>query len=271
MNHRNEFSERQPLRQPQTPNNHVPALTEVFFNSLSRAQLSLLAGMSEEEKARIGLVAASVCRAAAVPTTMSMDHAALPVRQQTCGNGKRCRAKTDGATRMVSSREPDARVHVHPFVWRFKYNLNEGTGPAFQAFGQRAVDLRYIPQEELDQIATRLSGYSEGEREAAIVVAMRRFLSMGQPMGSSIVLVDCPVRHKSAKNIDLNGLPAIIDRNAPPGGKPEVYNVAVQIPQTPRMRTMDIHLASLSLTPRRRQLSNPGLVQVISRPVLDSA
>jgi len=106
-----------------------------------------------------------------------------------------------------------------------------GTGPAFVAFGERAVTHRYISQQQLERIAARLTSYSTAdEREHETVKAMRRFIAASQPL-TEVRLVGCPVRHKAAKHVDLNGLQARMDvMSAMPGGTPERYNVNVKLP-----------------------------------------
>ena len=70
----------------------------------------------------------------------------------------------------------------------------------------------------------------EEERESETVKAMRRFIACSQPLGD-VRLVGCPVRHKAAKHVDLNGLQAQMDSmSAMPGGTPERYNVRVKLP-----------------------------------------
>ena len=110
-----------------------------------------------------------------------------------------------------------------------------GTGPAFVAFGERAVTHRYISQQQLDRIANRLTLYPTAEdREAETVKAMRRFIAARQPL-SEVRLVGCPVRHKSAPKVDLNGLRARMDlMSSMPGGTPDRYNVNVKLPGTGR-------------------------------------
>lgn len=101
------------------------------------------------------------------------------------------------------------------------------TGPAFAAFGNRAVHFRYMTQDQLDRIAGRLVDVCDAEvREAAVVAAMRRFLALSQPLGGEVRLVGAPQRSSQ----DLNGLNAQIDGLSPPGGSPEVYNLCVQLP-----------------------------------------
>jgi len=106
-----------------------------------------------------------------------------------------------------------------------------GTGPAFVSFGERAVVHRYISQQQLERIAARLTSYPTfEEREAETVKAMRRFIAKGQPL-YEVRLVGCPVRHKSAPTVDLNGLKARMDvMSSMPGGAPERYNVNVKLP-----------------------------------------
>ena len=106
-----------------------------------------------------------------------------------------------------------------------------GTGPAFVAFGERAVVHRYMSQQQLERVAARLTSYPTAEeREAETVKAMRRFIACGQPL-FEVRLVDCPVRHKRAPSIDLNGLKARMDlHSSMPGGTPERYNVGVKLP-----------------------------------------
>lgn len=102
------------------------------------------------------------------------------------------------------------------------------TGPAFAAFGARAVLFRYMTQPQLDRIAGRLVACKEPDkREAAVVAAMRRFLVMTQPLGGDLRIEGLPNNEYAQ---DLNGLPANIDGTSPPGGKPEVYNMCVQLP-----------------------------------------
>jgi len=120
-----------------------------------------------------------------------------------------------------------------------KRKLDTGTGPALQAFGALAVKFGYIPQFELDRIYARLGSIdSDHEREAATVAALRRFICKMQPLGLDVELVGCPTRHKEGPGIDLNGLPASVDPSAPPGGTPEVYNVAVQLPEDDEPRSI---------------------------------
>mmetsp|Transcript_21695 Transcript_21695/g.35790 ORF Transcript_21695/g.35790 Transcript_21695/m.35790 type:complete len:284 (-) Transcript_21695:233-1084(-) len=106
-----------------------------------------------------------------------------------------------------------------------------GTGPAFVSFGERAVVHRYISQQQLERIAVRLTSYPTAEaREAETVKAMRRFIACRQPL-SDVRLVGCPVRHKMAPAVDLNGLKARMDvMSSMPGGTPERYNVNVKLP-----------------------------------------
>lgn len=91
-----------------------------------------------------------------------------------------------------------------------------GTGPAFEAIGERAVLHRYITQPALDVIRKRIQELPASEQEDALVCAMRRFCACLQPM-SSVVL----------SGHVLEGLPARLVGCAPPGGSPEVYNVEV--------------------------------------------
>ena len=59
---------------------------------------------------------------------------------------------------------------------------------------------------------------------------MRRFIAAGQPL-TEVRLVGCPVRHKTAKHVDLNGLKARMDvMSSMPGGTPERYDVNVKLP-----------------------------------------
>ena len=108
-----------------------------------------------------------------------------------------------------------------------------GTGPTFVAFGERAVVHRYMSQQQLERVAARLTSYPTAEeREAETVKAMRRFIACGQPL-FEVRLVDCPVRHKRAPSIDLNGLKARMDlHRLMPGGTPERYNVGVKLPSS---------------------------------------
>ena len=108
---------------------------------------------------------------------------------------------------------------------------DSGTGPAFVAFGERAVVHRYISQQQLERIAARLTSYPTAEeREAETVKAMRRFIACTQPL-SEVRLVGCPTRHKMAPTVDLNGLKARMDTmSSMPGGTPERYNVGVKLP-----------------------------------------
>lgn len=99
--------------------------------------------------------------------------------------------------------------------------LTKGTGPAFEAFGERAVQHRYITQPALDAIRNRIEILPALEQEDALVCAMRRFCACTQPM-SSVVL----------SGHVLGGFPARLVGCAPPGGTPEVYNVAVMMPDT---------------------------------------
>lgn len=107
-----------------------------------------------------------------------------------------------------------------------------GTGPAFVAFGERAVVHSYISKQKLDRIAVRLTSYPTPEEcEAETAKAMRRFIACGQPL-TDVRLVGCPVRHKSAPKVDLNGLRATMGSMGAsmPSGTPERYNVAVRLP-----------------------------------------
>ena len=53
-----------------------------------------------------------------------------------------------------------------------------GTGPAFVAFGERAVLHRDLSQQQLERIAARLTSYATAEeRESETVKAMRRFIA----------------------------------------------------------------------------------------------
>ena len=108
-----------------------------------------------------------------------------------------------------------------------------GTGPAFVAFAQRAVDLGYLTRQQRDTIAARIARFQDASaREAALVAAMRRFLSTGQPLGLNMrIASDC---NRVFKNIagnfyDLNGKSLDIDSFAPPGGDPERYNVCLDV------------------------------------------
>jgi hypothetical protein len=97
------------------------------------------------------------------------------------------------------------------------------TGPAFSAFGQRAVALNYMTQEQLDQVAQRLVDTDDDQREAAVVEAMRRFIALNQPLSNNMRLKGFHIK-------SLNGLPVRCYTNAPPGGTPEVYNIAIRLP-----------------------------------------
>ena len=61
----------------------------------------------------------------------------------------------------------------------------------------------------------------------ATVAAMRRFIANSQPLGGKIVLVGCPVRHKSRPDFDLNGI--VVHTEGLPGGTPERYNIQVPV------------------------------------------
>jgi hypothetical protein len=121
------------------------------------------------------------------------------------------------------------------------------TGPAFAAFGRRAVDMRYMTQEELDQVAFRLAlDTADEDREAKVIEAMRRFIALDQPLADNVRLKGFPVN-------SLNGLRARCDPTQTPeqnrtaatryrfnSGMPkhianrqqetEVYNVYIQTP-----------------------------------------
>ena len=101
-----------------------------------------------------------------------------------------------------------------------------GTGPALVAFGQRAVRHRYITQDQLDRLASRIVSSDDVEAEA--VAGIRRFIACMQPL-MDVVLVGCPTRHKSCPRVDPNGRRAVMNSNAPPGGNPERYNVAREL------------------------------------------
>jgi hypothetical protein len=104
----------------------------------------------------------------------------------------------------------------------------EGTGPALTAFLKRAVEFKYITQAEHDRILARISAIPAApEREMAMVAAMRRFIANTQPLGGNMVLVGCPVRHKSKPDFDLNGI--IVRTEGLPGGTPERYNINVPV------------------------------------------
>lgn len=96
--------------------------------------------------------------------------------------------------------------------------LANGTGPAFESIGERAVQHHYITKSALNAIRKRIKCLPESEQEQALICAMRRFCACMQPM-SSIVL----------SGHALQGYPARLIGCAPPGGNPEVYNVAVMI------------------------------------------
>mmetsp|Transcript_31735 Transcript_31735/g.81289 ORF Transcript_31735/g.81289 Transcript_31735/m.81289 type:complete len:255 (+) Transcript_31735:250-1014(+) len=110
------------------------------------------------------------------------------------------------------------------------------TGPAFAAFGERAVKLQYITQEQLDTVAVRLAGIEDpAEREEETVKAMRRFLCTCQPLGDNIrVQPNCKVFTRGTKSgqrkqvFDLNGMELSIEGTSPPGGEPERYNVLLE-------------------------------------------
>ena len=94
----------------------------------------------------------------------------------------------------------------------------DGTGPALDAIGERAVQHRYITQAGLDGIRARIKGLPEIEREDALVSAMRRFCACMQPITNVIL-----------QGHAFEGCPARLVGSAPPGGTPEVYNVAVLV------------------------------------------
>ena len=107
-----------------------------------------------------------------------------------------------------------------------------GTGHAFLAFSERAVDLGYLTRQQRDTIAARIARIQDaGAREAALVAAMRRFLSTGQPLGGNMrVTSDCNrVKNIAGIFYDLNGESLDIDGFAPPGGNPERYNVCLDV------------------------------------------
>ena len=109
-----------------------------------------------------------------------------------------------------------------------KLETDEGTGPALAAFLKRAVEFKYITQAEHDRILARISAIAGApEREMATVAAMRRFIANSQPLGGKIVLVGCPVRHKSRPDFDLNGI--VVHTEGLPGGTPERYNIQVPV------------------------------------------
>ncbi|KAL1520978.1 hypothetical protein AB1Y20_022536 [Prymnesium parvum] len=119
-----------------------------------------------------------------------------------------------------------------------KGKLNEGSGAAFEAFGERAVAFGYITQQQLDRIRKRLVDTPAPQREGAIVAALRRFLAFTQPLGHEVRLVGCPIRADSAPEVDLNGLRAQCEPSTPPGGTPEMYNVLVQLPSDETPETL---------------------------------
>lgn len=94
----------------------------------------------------------------------------------------------------------------------------EGTGPALDAIGERAVQHRYITQAALDGIRARIKGLPECQQEDALVSAMRRFCACMQPITNVIL-----------QGHAFEGRPARLVGSAPPGGTPEVYNVAVLV------------------------------------------
>ena len=108
---------------------------------------------------------------------------------------------------------------------RGKRSLNEGTGPAFVAFARRAVELEYMSSNEHERVSERLYALPDELREEACVRAMRRFIAGMQPLGDNVVLVDCPTRHKSHPDLDLNGIRGRCE--GLPGGTPERYNVTI--------------------------------------------
>ena len=96
--------------------------------------------------------------------------------------------------------------------------LADGTGPAFDAIGERAVQHRYITQGALDAIRERIARLPASEQEHALVCAMRRFCACTQPI-SDVILSGHSFHGQRARLVGC----------APPGGAPEVYNVAVMV------------------------------------------
>lgn len=165
------------------------AMVESLLSSLTLEQCELLCKMSclpIHEQAMLG------------PELISRAQAGVPVDwRNACQSPKRKRADMDA-----------------PALTK----LDNGTGPAFEAIGERAVQHRYITQPALDAIRERINCLPAAEQEDALVCAMRRFCACTQPM-SSVVL----------SGHALEGYHARLVGCAPPGGTPEVYNVAVMV------------------------------------------
>ena len=88
------------------------------------------------------------------------------------------------------------------------------------------MKFNYITAAENDRIIARISSiHDPEEREMATVAAMRRFIAGTQPLGGKMILVDCPTRHQTESDFDLNGI--IVSTDGLPGGTPERYNIYV--------------------------------------------
>lgn len=166
----------------------VMARSASFFASLTREQRDILAGMESLSRREQALVGQDLIALAAKSLGEQSADAAVP---PTAGSKRKL---VDLATVLAI----------------------EGTGPALDAIGERAVQHRYITQAALDGIRARIKGLPEAEQEDALVSAMRRFCACMQPITNVIL-----------QGHAFEGRPARLVGSAPPGGTPEVYNVAV--------------------------------------------
>ena len=168
----------------------VMARSASFFASLTREQRDILAGMESLSRREQALVGQDLIALAAKSLGEQSADAAVP---PTAGSKRKL---VDLATVLAI----------------------EGTGPALDAIGERAVQHRYITQAALDGIRARIKGLPEAEQEDALVSAMRRFCACMQPIANVIL-----------QGHAFEGRPARLVGSAPPGGTPEVYNVAVLV------------------------------------------
>ena len=163
-----------------------------FVASLTREQRQVLAsmeGLSRRDKALVGQDLISLCAKSV---------------------GEPAEAKSEASTgKKRKLRDIASELAALPA---------DGTGPALDAIGERAVQHRYITQAALDGIRARIKGLPEIEQEDALVSAMRRFCACMQPITNVIL-----------QGHAFEGCPARLVGSAPPGGTPEVYNVAVLV------------------------------------------
>ena len=168
------------MKSPSTP---IMTKSATFFASLTREQRDILAGMeglSRREQALVG-----------------QDLIALAAKSLGEQSVDATKPPTVGTKRKLVDLATVLSV--------------EGTGPALDAIGERAVTHRYITQAALDGIRARIKGLPESEQEDALVSAMRRFCACMQPITNVIL-----------QGHAFEGRPARLVGSAPPGGTPEV-------------------------------------------------